>query len=267
MTSRLATEPSREGIIPVTRQVLTPPNLRKPRGFEYGLKTTGGRRVDLTGVASEAVITEHVDDMPSQMDAALSSMLEVLEVSGGKPHDIVSFTMLTSNVGIYRDRDVLRSLRGVWEQHFGSTYFPTKLIEQSPELMALGKQIPLIRIAGTALVNAPTDQSEGTIIWLAGQNGFDEEGILDGDIIHQTRHTMRGLESVLREGGASFETAKSVCLRMFTNLDLVVQNNQTLLDVVSEVAGEHNARNLQVYSATGFFESAAIMEMDGYVEV
>lgn len=257
----------REGMMPVVREILHPDGWPSPPGFIYGLKTTGGRRIELQGEPPEGILTGFSADMPVQMDWALSHMLGELGKVGGRPDDTVAVTMHVSNVNPYRDPTVQKALGEVWRRYFGRRYYPTKLIEQTPESMAIDGRVPIITVSGTALVPAPAAMSEPPTIWLAGQNGFNDKWKIEGDIVRQTELALRKLEAVLQSGGASFQTVKDLCLRLYANPDLFAEHELQIREVVAEVGGKLAAERLTIYPATGFFEPDAVVEMDGYARI
>lgn len=253
-------------IIPVTRQILTPPELAKPRGFQYGLMTNGGREVDLFASPTLTTVT-NPNEMPIQMADALTNMLLALINRGGNPQDITSFTMMVSNIEMYRDPAVLKELAEVWKAMFGRNYFPTKLIGIDGRDMQINGMTPLIQLSGVALIEAPKSQSQGTIIRLGGQNGFDEQGKLTGDIFHQLKHIMRGLKAVLREGGKTFAECREIKLDIFVSNEMSSESANNIFDKIRAELGNHHNMTLNIYKANAFFEPEAKIEIDGVVSL
>lgn len=134
----------------MTKRVITPPSLVKPRGFSHGVVTTGGRTLWLGGQdASDAqgsIVAP--GDLVAQLNQVLYNLHAVVHEAGGQMTDIVKLTIFV------RDRDSYlakqRELGAVWKTYFGDYYPALALFE----VTGFFQTDALIELEGMAVIEA-----------------------------------------------------------------------------------------------------------------
>jgi len=108
---------------------LHPSALKKPSGYTHGFVFSGGRTLYIAGQTAASLGEIPNDDFVDQFDRALAAVLEVVKAAGGKPSDLMTFTIFVSSVDEY-----LRSLKplGVlYQKRMGRHYPCMALLEIS----------------------------------------------------------------------------------------------------------------------------------------
>jgi enamine deaminase RidA (YjgF/YER057c/UK114 family) len=104
-------------------EVVVPPGLAEPRGFNHAVATRGGRTVWLAGQtaldAGGAVVSP--GDVVAQFEVALGNLLASLRAAGGEPGHLVTMTTYVVDMEDYRAH--AREIGGVWRRLVG-TYYP-----------------------------------------------------------------------------------------------------------------------------------------------
>jgi len=95
-----------------TLHPLHPAALKKPSGYTHGFLVQGGRTLYIAGQTAASLGEIPNDDFVDQFDRALAAVLEVVREAGGKPADLVTFTIFVRSVDEY-----LRSLRPLGERY------------------------------------------------------------------------------------------------------------------------------------------------------
>jgi enamine deaminase RidA (YjgF/YER057c/UK114 family) len=134
------------------KQIITPPSLPKPRGFNHGILTTGGRLLFLAGQdASDA--DGHIvapGDVVAQLDQVLHNLHAVVQEAGGQMSDIVKLNIFV------RDRDDYlakhKPLGEAFRRYFGDYYPALALFEVS----AFFQPGALIELEGMAVLESAT---------------------------------------------------------------------------------------------------------------
>jgi enamine deaminase RidA (YjgF/YER057c/UK114 family) len=80
---------------------LHPAALKKPSGYTHGFLVSGGRTLYIAGQTAASLGDIPSDDFVDQFDRALAAVLEVVAEAGGKPEELVSFTIFVSSVAEY----------------------------------------------------------------------------------------------------------------------------------------------------------------------
>jgi enamine deaminase RidA (YjgF/YER057c/UK114 family) len=132
----------------MTREIVTPPELPKPRGFNHGILTTGGKLLFLAGQdASNA--EGHIvapGDVVAQLDQVLHNLEAVVRAAGGTAREIVKLNIFV------RDRDdylaKLKPLGEVFRRYFGDYYPALALFEVS----GFFQREALIELEGMAVI-------------------------------------------------------------------------------------------------------------------
>ena len=115
----------------MTRHIINPPELARPRGFNHGILTTPGQLLFLagqTGSDAEGTILAP-GDLVAQYEQTLRNLQVVVVAAGGSMADIAQITIFV------RDRDDylahLKALGLVHRTYFGNYYPATALFEVS----------------------------------------------------------------------------------------------------------------------------------------
>ncbi len=132
------------------KEIITPPSLPRPHGFNHGIVTTGGKLLFLAG--QDASDHEgHIvapGDVVAQLDQVLHNLHTVVHAAGGEMTDIVKLNIFV------RDRDDYKSkakpLGEVFRRYFGG-YYPTLALF---EVSALFQNEALIELEGMAVLGA-----------------------------------------------------------------------------------------------------------------
>jgi enamine deaminase RidA (YjgF/YER057c/UK114 family) len=133
---------------PMPKQIITPPSLPAPRGFNHGILTEGGRILWLAGQdASDADgnITAP-GDMVAQYKQVLRNLQAVVEAGGGTMQDIVKLNIYTTDRVLYKAN--LKALGKVMKEYFGD-YFPVMALF---EVKSLFLDEALVEMEGVAVV-------------------------------------------------------------------------------------------------------------------
>lgn len=80
---------------------LHPAALKKPSGYTHGFVAQGGRTLYIAGQTAASLGPIMNDDFVDQFDRALTAVLEVVNEAGGKPSDLVTFTIFVKSIEEY----------------------------------------------------------------------------------------------------------------------------------------------------------------------
>jgi enamine deaminase RidA (YjgF/YER057c/UK114 family) len=134
----------------MTRQIINPPTLAAPVGFNHGILVTGGRLLFLAGQdASDAegrIVAP--GDLLAQFEQVLRNLQAVVEVAGGTMQDIVKLNVYVTDRDAYRAN--LKPLGERFRAHFGSYYPAMALFEVS----GLFQEDALIEMEGFAVIGS-----------------------------------------------------------------------------------------------------------------
>ncbi len=92
--------------------IVNPPELPEPVGYAHAVVARGA--VYLGGQIGEGAT------LVEQFDSAASRVVTALRAAGGKPDDLVSVVIYTTEMDEYRKS--LNELGDVWQTHFGRHY-------------------------------------------------------------------------------------------------------------------------------------------------
>jgi len=111
------------------REIINPPELARPRGFNHGVIVEGGRLLMLAGQdASDAegrVVAP--GDLVAQYEQVVRNLKAVVEAAGGQLPDIVKLNIYVTDRDAYRAQ--LRALGEIHREYFGLHYPATALFE------------------------------------------------------------------------------------------------------------------------------------------
>jgi enamine deaminase RidA (YjgF/YER057c/UK114 family) len=113
------------------REIINPPGLVAPRGFNHGVLTTGGRLLFLAGQDATGVDGRIVapGDLVAQFAQALSNLTTVVEAAGGKAEHVVRLTIYVKSRDDYVAK--LKPLGEVYRRSFEGHYSAMALFEVS----------------------------------------------------------------------------------------------------------------------------------------
>ncbi len=106
------------------KELINPPQLPEPRGFNHGILAYGGKTLFLAGQDgsnAEGVITAP-GDLVAQFEEVLKSLQAVVEAAGGTMQDIVKLNIFVKDRQDYRAK--LKELGPIHHKYFGR-YYPT----------------------------------------------------------------------------------------------------------------------------------------------
>ena len=113
------------------KQIISPPELAPPRGFNHGIMTSGGRLLFLAGQdagdASGRIVAP--GDLLAQFEQVLRNLRAVVEAAGGTMQDIVKLNVFVADRDAYRAQ--LKPLGRIFRDYFGDYYPAMALFEVS----------------------------------------------------------------------------------------------------------------------------------------
>ena len=130
------------------KEIVNPPSLARPVGFNHGILTTGGRLLFLagqTGSNAEGHIVAP-GDIVAQYEQIMRNFQAVVESAGGKMQDITKLNVFV------RDRDAyLANLKPLGQAHrsFFGAYYPAMALF---EISRFFQDEALIEIEGLAVI-------------------------------------------------------------------------------------------------------------------
>lgn len=142
------------------KQVINPPQLVPPRGFNHGYLCSGGRVLFLAGQDASDSQGKIVapGDMVAQYEQVLGNLQAVVEAAGGKMSDIVKLNIFVKDRDEYVQR--LEALGQVHRRYFGRHYPAMALFEVS----AFFQEENLVEMEGFAYLEdeagAPQEHSD-----------------------------------------------------------------------------------------------------------
>jgi enamine deaminase RidA (YjgF/YER057c/UK114 family) len=134
----------------MSKEIINPADLARPRGFSHGILVTGGRLLFLAGQdasdAEGAIVAP--DDLVAQTRQVLHNLHAVVHEAGGTMQDIVKLNVYV------RDRDAyvaaLKPIGAVFREYFGG-YYPAMALF---EVAGLFQSEALIEMEGMAVLEA-----------------------------------------------------------------------------------------------------------------
>jgi enamine deaminase RidA (YjgF/YER057c/UK114 family) len=87
------------------KQIVTPPGLAEPSGFNHGLLVDGGELLFLAGQDASDADGEIVapGDLVGQFEQAMENLAAVVEAAGGSSEDIVKLNVFVADREQYRE--------------------------------------------------------------------------------------------------------------------------------------------------------------------
>ncbi|MFB9809692.1 RidA family protein [Haladaptatus pallidirubidus] len=86
------------------RQIISPPGLAEPRGFNHGVLVEGGKTLYLAGQDATGPDGDIVapGDLVTQFEQVLENLATVVEETGGTSNDIVKLNIFVADRKMYR---------------------------------------------------------------------------------------------------------------------------------------------------------------------
>lgn len=104
----------------MTVERVNPPELARPRGFSHAVVGRG----TVVFLAGQTALDRRGrivgEDVVEQFDLALANLLTALGAAGGRPDQLASLTVYTTDLGAYRDRAA--EIGRVWRRLVGTDY-------------------------------------------------------------------------------------------------------------------------------------------------
>ncbi len=113
----------------MSRQLVNPPSLPPPRGFNHGILCSDGRVLFLAGQDASDGNGRIVapGNVVKQYDQVLQNLQAVVQAAGGQMTDIVKLNIFVKDVQDYKNH--LRELGRVHKNYFGD-YYPAMALLQ-----------------------------------------------------------------------------------------------------------------------------------------
>ncbi|MCL4868700.1 MAG: RidA family protein [Anaerolineae bacterium] len=132
----------------MSKQIITPPELVPPRGFNHGILCEGGRTLFLAGQDASDNTGQIVapGDLVAQYEQVLQNLRAVVQAAGGQMSDIVKLNIFVSNRDDYVSK--LEEIGRVHKQYFGRHYPAMALFE----VTGFFQKAALIELEGFAYI-------------------------------------------------------------------------------------------------------------------
>ncbi len=106
----------------VERSIVTPPDLVKPRGYNYGVKVQGGSTLYIAGQVAFDGEGKVVGpgDIVRQFEQALANFRRILEAGEALPQDVVKLNIYTTDMAAYKANlsGIGRAYRAAFGHHY-----------------------------------------------------------------------------------------------------------------------------------------------------
>lgn len=141
----------------MTFQIVNPPALGEPKGWNNGLLATAGGK--LLFVAGQAGWEEGAAGEPppfaAQFARALDKVLAVIAAAGGRPEDLARLTIYVTDLAAYRD--ARKAVGESWRARLGRFYPAVALVE----VKGLMDRGALVEMEATAVLPGAEERSRG----------------------------------------------------------------------------------------------------------
>lgn len=135
----------------MSKQIINPPELPAPRGFNHGILSHGGRVLFLAGQdgSDEDGRIVAPGDLVAQFEQVLRNLQQVVESAGGSMTDIVKLNIFVSDRHDYREK--LKPLGRVFRAYFGGEYYPAMALF---EVNGFFREEALVELEGFAVIGS-----------------------------------------------------------------------------------------------------------------
>ncbi len=132
----------------MSKQIIIPPTLPPPRGFNHGILTEGGRILWLAGQDASDADGKIVapGDMVAQYEQVLKNLQAVVEAAGGTMQDIVKLNIYTTDRVLYKAN--LKAFGRLMKACFGE-YYPVMALF---EVVGLFQDEALVEMEGVGVL-------------------------------------------------------------------------------------------------------------------
>ncbi|HUY19111.1 MAG TPA: RidA family protein [Candidatus Binataceae bacterium] len=130
------------------KQLINPPSLPPPRGFNHGILVNGGRTLFMAGQDASGADGKIVapGDLVAQFEQVMRNLKAVAEAGGGAVTDIVKLTIFVASRQDYLGR--LKDIGRVFRSYFGG-YYPAMALF---EVGGFFQDDALVEIEGIAVI-------------------------------------------------------------------------------------------------------------------
>ncbi|HEX2088923.1 MAG TPA: RidA family protein [Actinomycetota bacterium] len=108
-------------------RIVNPESLVAPSGYSHAVVAAPGRTIYLAGQTAHVPGEETPEDIVKQFDRAARKVVIALETAGGRPDDLVSMQIFTTDLADYLSKS--KEVGDVYQKHFGKHYPAAALIE------------------------------------------------------------------------------------------------------------------------------------------
>ena len=108
-------------------EIVTPPELARPRGYSHGLKGRGEVLFVAGQIGWDARERVVSDDFVAQFAQALDNVLAVVRAAGGRPESVARLTIYVTDKHEYRAR--ARQVGAAYRERMGKHYPAMALVE------------------------------------------------------------------------------------------------------------------------------------------
>lgn len=138
----------------MSKEIINPPDLPEPRGFNHGVLTTGSRILFLAGQDASDGEGRIVapGDILAQCQQALHNLHAVMHEAGGVMSDIVKLNVYVTSRDAYLAQ--LKPLGKLFREYFGGYYPAMALFEVS----GLFQPEAMIEMEGFAVLGAESEE-------------------------------------------------------------------------------------------------------------
>lgn len=131
----------------MTSQIVSPPNMPKPRGYADGLIVPSGRLLFISGqIAWDKDARIVSPDFATQFLAALDNVIGVVRAAGGDTQHIVKLLAFVTDLDAYRS--ATKAIGEGWRTRMGK-YYPAMSLVKVAGLLEPGA---LVEIEGQAVL-------------------------------------------------------------------------------------------------------------------
>ncbi len=108
-------------------RIVNPESLVKPSGYSHAVVASPGRTVYIAGQTAHVPGEKTPEGIVEQFDRAARTVVIALEAAGGKPEDLVSMQIFTTDLADYVSN--FEAIGDLYKNHFGKHYPAAALIE------------------------------------------------------------------------------------------------------------------------------------------
>jgi enamine deaminase RidA (YjgF/YER057c/UK114 family) len=112
---------------PTPHRIVNPESLVRPSGYSHAVVAAAGRTIYVAGQTAHVPGEETPESIVEQFDRAARKVVVALEEAGGKPEDLVSMQIFTTDLVGYLSKS--KEIGSAYQKHFGKHYPAAALIE------------------------------------------------------------------------------------------------------------------------------------------